>query len=372
MVSTVTARPNHYDTLGISPDAGEEEIGRAFARKMSLSGAQPVGGTARLCIAYETLRNAAKRAEYDRSIGVKRTPPRREWSVPVAQQRWTPFIAAPVAKPAVQAAPAPDAEALPEPEPAPELRMASFIAASLRDLARPTPLDVKPEPQPQPQPRPMREAPPAQPHIQQIKQSFSPARVEDEAFSEDRPFDWRRPALAVGGFVLAAGLIGTLAGMSVRDDEASATPAVTVALPTAKQQPHVVASTAPAAAMIEDEPYRAPAHRSRHVVRRWGTSELAEQQPDATPVAGAAEEAAADPLAPAPVDATEVAASLPIPDKTVARTIERIGYSCGEVASTAAVEGAGPGVYKVTCTSGQTYQASPVHGRYHFRRSGGR
>ena len=53
--------------------------------------------------------------------------------------------------------------------------------------------------------------------------------------------------------------------------------------------------------------------------------------------------------------------------KLVARTIERIGYSCGQVASTSAVEGAA-GVYKVTCTSGQTYRAAPVHGRYRFRR----
>ena len=55
----------------------------------------------------------------------------------------------------------------------------------------------------------------------------------------------------------------------------------------------------------------------------------------------------------------------------VARTIERIGYSCGQVASTSAVEGAA-GVYKVTCTSGQTYRAAPVHGRYRFRRWGSR
>jgi hypothetical protein len=52
----------------------------------------------------------------------------------------------------------------------------------------------------------------------------------------------------------------------------------------------------------------------------------------------------------------------------VARTIERIGYACGDVASTARVEGEAPGVFKVTCTSGQSYRAAPVRGRYHFRR----
>jgi hypothetical protein len=52
----------------------------------------------------------------------------------------------------------------------------------------------------------------------------------------------------------------------------------------------------------------------------------------------------------------------------IARTIHRIGYSCGDVASATAVDGQAPGVYKITCTSGQSYQAKPVRGRYHFRR----
>ncbi len=52
----------------------------------------------------------------------------------------------------------------------------------------------------------------------------------------------------------------------------------------------------------------------------------------------------------------------------IARTIERIGYACGDIASSAA--GDGPGVYTVTCTSGQTYRAAPVGGRYHFKRLG--
>jgi hypothetical protein len=71
-----------------------------------------------------------------------------------------------------------------------------------------------------------------------------------------------------------------------------------------------------------------------------------------------------DPLAPAPE-----AASMPLPNRVIARTIERIGYACGAVASTTAVEGAS-GVFKVSCTSGQTYQAAPVRGRYRFRRMG--
>jgi len=82
--------------------------------------------------------------------------------------------------------------------------------------------------------------------------------------------------------------------------------------------------------------------------------------------APASEQAATEPR-----PARMVAASLPLPDAAIARTIGRIGYACGEVASTTPVDGA-PGVFKVTCTSGHSYQATPVRGRYHFRRMGSR
>ena len=84
----------------------------------------------------------------------------------------------------------------------------------------------------------------------------------------------------------------------------------------------------------------------------------------------AANQAATD--APAVADApiaTVASASMPLPNSVIARTIHRIGYACGDVASTTAVEGA-VGVFNMTCTSGQTYQASPVRGRYHFRKVG--
>jgi hypothetical protein len=67
---------------------------------------------------------------------------------------------------------------------------------------------------------------------------------------------------------------------------------------------------------------------------------------------------------------SEMSAKMPLSDATVARTLSRIGYSCGKVASTSAVEGAS-GVFKVTCTSGQSYKATPVGGRYRFRRWAG-
>ena len=83
---------------------------------------------------------------------------------------------------------------------------------------------------------------------------------------------------------------------------------------------------------------------------------------------GATVEAAAGAVADSPVAAAATPAKLPLPNATIARTIGRIGYACGEVASTTA--GEAPGVFTVTCTSGQSYRASPVRGRYHFRRVG--
>jgi hypothetical protein len=74
-----------------------------------------------------------------------------------------------------------------------------------------------------------------------------------------------------------------------------------------------------------------------------------------------AEEAIAD----AQPVAAAVPASLPLSNAAIARTIGRIGYSCGRVASTTAIEGS---AFKVTCTSGDTYRAAPIRGRYRFKR----
>jgi septal ring-binding cell division protein DamX len=71
--------------------------------------------------------------------------------------------------------------------------------------------------------------------------------------------------------------------------------------------------------------------------------------------------------APAPAVAT-ASAKMPLPNSVVARTIGRIGYPCGQVASTAALDRTG--VFKVTCTSGHSYRAAPVNGRYRFKRMG--
>jgi hypothetical protein len=192
--------------------------------------------------------------------------------------------------------------------------------------------------------------------------------------------------------VLAAGLVGALAGVSVKDDEQGQV-TVTAPVPALKPRPHVAA---PAAAV-------APADASPMLVETAATEtqqpvrprrfevrpqRIAAPQPPASAATAQAEvgqaadttaapaesdQAAADPLAPQPPAIERVAAAgLPLASKLAARTIDRIGYACGEIASATPAEGEAAGVYKVTCTSGQTYRAAPVHGRYRFRRWGSR
>jgi len=189
--------------------------------------------------------------------------------------------------------------------------------------------------------------------------------------------NWKRPGLAVGGFFLAAGLIGTLAGMSVRDDagSAQADPAATIGRAPAKQQTDVAASSSTHFVPAVETPAGAGSHaRTRHSASRhrpsaWAKQEIASVEAGGTPAGQgqatqlAGDQLAADPLAPEPA-----AAKMALPDKVVARTLDRVGYRCGEVASTAAVQGSS-GAFKVTCTSGQSYQATKVHGRYRFSRS---
>jgi hypothetical protein len=51
MVSPVKSRPTHYDILGLPPEASADEIALAFAREMSIAGAQPIGAAAKICAA---------------------------------------------------------------------------------------------------------------------------------------------------------------------------------------------------------------------------------------------------------------------------------------------------------------------------------
>lgn len=368
MGSSVAARPNLYQVLGLTPSASDGEIARAFADAMSMFRVRPPGVLAEIGVAYETLRNPAKRREYDRSIGI--APPAagpRQWAIAAPAVRWAPLTGAPAFAPA----PLAERPAPPKAEEPRAIEQVSAIAASLRAIARPDPLgppvqrkDLKPRPD---------AAEPAIPHF------LAEPRLDSDDEPEERAFEWKKPALAVGGFVAAAGLIGTLAGLSVRDNAQSigGERSITAALPTPKARAAVpsvavAAASEPQTERIETSPQLRHA-ASRHRAPSWVEHSVPKAEAAADAVEAPAEQTAADPLAPASADAAPqpVAASMPLPNGVVARTIERIGYSCGKVASSAAVDGS-PGVFTVTCTSGQRYQASPIHGRYRFRRLGGR
>jgi hypothetical protein len=359
MASTVTTRPNHYAVLGIEPDASEAEIARAFAQAMSPFRPRAFGGLAEVSVAYETLRDPERRRAYDLAIGIAPAPEPE----PAVQPDWKPFLIRAAAR---QAAPARRAE----PAPFIAADSAPAIASPPEPTARDPRLDVfaalaAPGPLRQAAPEPVADPQPAQ----------APAPEEPLGGVEDGAVDWKRTAAIGGGLVAAVGLVGAWAGWQASASTATepAKPAVTVPLPRPAQ---AQASAAPAVSALDApapaaERARVPARTpERAAPQRASGERLAEVSRVLEADAPAA--AAAVPDAPAAEASAPVAtaAAMPLSNAVIARTIGRIGYACGEVASTSLVDGAA-GVFKVTCTSGHSYQARPVRGRYHFRRLGG-
>lgn len=360
MVSAVRSRPNHYEVLGVRPTATVEEITEAFARKMSLFGAHLMAEAPQISVAYETLRNAARRRDYDRTIGLHIGPEPRAWGFTVAPPRWMPVVAS--TSPAQPAqTPEPHVELRPRPE-EPLSPRAAAVGASLRELATP--------PAREPVERRQRldtRSDPTEPLIQHILET---GRMErDRLYEErDRAIDWRKPAMAAGGLLIGAGLIGGIAGFSVKDNAQSAKtePVLSVALPDAKAPTDALPASAQPDSLIPPElPRTAAVPKARRSPAPQRSTAWADEIAKGLSVdAPAVEQAAATDGQVADV----VQASLPLSKSVIARTIERIGYSCGDVASTAP---AASGAFIVTCSSGGTYQAKPVRGRYHFRRVAG-
>ncbi len=390
MASSVKARPNHYEVLGLSPTASQDEISQAFAKEMGMFGARPVTAAAQIGLAFEVLRDPIKRQAYDDSLGLTSKPEPRPWTVAEKEGAHTGFIGwgSTAAADRVTFEGLPRRVAEPEPRQAdatPEQRLASIVA-SLRELADRDVSKVAPETdiRPAPERQPRAEMQPrtevtseAKPDLGNLPTMDVPEK-ESLRVAEHHPADWRRPALAVGALVLVAGLAGALGGISAKNTEDQ----VTVPLPAPKPQSSI-AAPAPATVAVAPEsrgerPFRSeiPAAQNRRIVSPQRLTPAVEQQAEDRSVESAPAEsqpdvAASDPLAPEPQTVQPVAASLPLPNAVIARTIERIGYACGEVSSAVAIEGAAPGTFKVTCSSGHTYQAKPVRGRYRFKRWGG-
>lgn len=363
MVSSVTAKPNHYEVLGLASTASAEQIANAYAAQMRTFRLRPENALKRLAAlstAYETLRDPAKRRAYDQSLGVGAELPVREERVP--------FIAAAVLRP----------EPRPEPKPEPRPHVGSFIAESLRQPVRKTEPD----------------APPA-------RAAEVPAAAPAEPMSTDaeesarRSIDRTQATIAAGLVSLAVlGFAIALPRPNADRLPPAAIPArqaVTVGLPAATAvTPAVIPQTAAPkseAAAPDEQASAAIATPAREAPA--AVSSPPDQQPsaeaaatDAAPATAAAQaataptqgDASAPPASSTPApDAAATAptsdgAKLPLANATIARTIERIGYSCGSVASTGAMDSSG--VFQVTCSSGDSYQATPIHGRYHFRRLG--
>ena len=363
MGSTVKSRPNHYEVLGLTPAASTAEIAKAFAEQLDPLRPRAFGSLAEVTVAFETQRDRARREAYDTALGLKPkpTPP-----APDVPPEWAPFLIRASVRPAVRPAvtpvppPKPRVEARPHPDPIAEPKISPFEAARRERIQLPT-HEVHLEPVPAAEK-------PLWPEPQAAGDRLHFAEAGRFRIEGDAPFQWKLPALAAGALAFAVG-VGVWTGLEAGNDneQVQAEQTATLTIPPAKPLPAMSAlsdATVPSVAEAK------PARRARTAP----TSQIASNRqplqitlPDEQPVEAMAAqpEAAAEPTV---VEAPTVAptpASLPLPNAVVARTIGRIGYPCGQVATSSAM---GDGVFKVTCTSGHSYRAAPVRGRYRFRR----
>ena len=379
MSGFVRSRLNYYEVLRVSPTADGDEIDRAFGREGSVYRPHAFGGLAELCMAYETLRDPIKRRAYDASLGLEPEPSTRNRSIGARQESAANALAPPaLVEELATNAPLPMAlRSMHQQWPnAPAARtLGSVKAGSLR---QPSALKAGPIAPPAMKPA-LALGPGAELHTgpaQRIGRGDTPnLSIEDFLGVEARPLDWKRTGIAVGTVIVAACLLGGVAGWwwsGVASEPPQPENAVSVSLPPAQPK---LALTAPqpaaqpvrtAAPVAEsDRPKPIVAAKSRTEPRASASQPAAVEEPP-QPIPGVT--SLSDQAVEETPAASAVAAAMPLPNKVIARTIDRIGYACGSVSATAPVEGGASGIYKVTCTSGQSFQASPVNGRYRFRR----
>jgi hypothetical protein len=361
------------------PTAGGAEIDRAFGREGSVYRPHAFGGLAELCMAYETLRDPIKCRAYDTALGLDPEPSIRNRSIGAREESAADVEALPalVERLAANALLPMALESKPQqrPDASAARTLGSVKAGSLRQpnalKARPiTPLAVKPA---------IALGPGAELHTgpaQRIGRGHTPnLSIEDLLSVESRPLDWTRTGIAVGTVIVAACILGGVAGWwstSAASEPPPPENAVSVSLPPAQPKLTLTAPqpaaqpvriAAPVAGSDRPKPNVA-AQFQKEPIASTSQPAAAEEPPQPIPeVTSLGDQAAEETPA-----ASGGTATMPLPNKVIARTIDRIGYACGKVSTTAPVEGDASGIYKVTCTSGQSFQASPVNGRYRFRR----
>ena len=369
MVGTVKTRRTHYEVLGLEPTATGDEIERAFAGSISIFQPHGFSGVAEAAVAFRTLRDPARRRAYDAELGLNAEPEPRP--SPMSWRVGAQFLSASGMSVWSQTA-----EPHVEPEATPS------IAAALRKLASPEPLQAaQPAPEaPAPEPRPPR--PPEAKATPKVDPPFAGERMVHLALNEGRDeaeagaIPWKPIGIVAGGVIVVGAILGGWAGWdagsAMESPQATRESAKAVLPPPTTFTVSDPATKAPSAAFDAARPLppRRTVRAATRVARVRSTSQLAdvERQLSELPETAPAQADATGQVAElAPVTAT--AASLPLPSRVIARTLARIGYPCGQIASSTPAGAAG--VFKVTCTSGHSYQAAPVRGRYHFRRLGG-
>ena len=319
MDSNVRMRQNHYQTLGLKPTATEDEVAEGFVRAMRLP--HLTAEVAQIGLAFNTLRNRAKRRAYDEALGL-------------------------TVEPQSHVAPA-----------AMSFRISGhFGAVGPASLAQ---LNQR---------RPQREAADLEVILPQLaipEFLTAGANRKPSARVGKQVIQWKHPAFALGSLILGVVVIAAWAGANAADAAPKEKQsALTVALPPAKTKSNKVQVPVSSSSDVADPEFISPEVIERvhqRIQARASARRLAERGRSLESATSGAPEAIGE-------QAAAVRANMPLPNSVIARTIERIGYACGAVASAAAVDGDEPGTYKVTCTSGQSYQARPVGGRYHFKR----
>jgi TonB family protein len=339
MLDSSKTRPNHYETLGLTPSATSDDIDKAFAARMKMRTTipeEPDDYPLRLREAYKTLHDPFWRRIYDAELGLGSEP------------RSEPVLSHP-------------------PQAADEQRVAPFIAAALREPASRTESADSPNfilvPDPQDSEPAVEQS--LEPHIAGYG-SLDP--IEGESTGPDaraRPSEWNRMGVGTGVAVLSVGLltlvIGLLSGNVERPPNAPGAPAVGAERftagsgkisQTAPQQAAPVDAGAPQlpaeavtsafSPVVFDDLGSIPTGAAQAPANNVAVEPQPAEQPESATTANP--ESAADPLAPLPSPIMASSAEPLAPTPAPAAATQSPPAAVAQVANTAPAARAAPAV----------------------------